>query len=184
MFRSLPSCHSSQRSDRNMVGCCVVGSSGEVLQVGRPFCAECQPRATHCSVQLIKIVKTLYSMQGLNDDVCVFQTAISERLGNFCRNMTTTVAGLIIGESCLPGSAPAGVNWPKQKVMIVPLFAAFAKGWELTLVIMATLPALAAVGMSVSIASTKFQVYLSHFMKSLHSCYPIEVALAHGCTSM
>ena len=36
-------------------------------------------------------------LQGLNDDIGAFQEALSDRLGNFVRNLTTTAAGLIIG---------------------------------------------------------------------------------------
>jgi hypothetical protein len=36
-------------------------------------------------------------LQGLNDDIGAFQAALSDRLGNFVRNLTTTAAGLIIG---------------------------------------------------------------------------------------
>lgn len=37
-------------------------------------------------------------LQGLNEDSLAFQNAISERLGNFVRNVTTCVAGLIVGK--------------------------------------------------------------------------------------
>jgi hypothetical protein len=39
-------------------------------------------------------------LQGLNEESDAFQNAISERLGNFTRNLTTCIAGLIVGKEC------------------------------------------------------------------------------------
>lgn len=36
--------------------------------------------------------------QGLNEDSLAFQNAVSERFGNFLRNLTTCIAGLIVGK--------------------------------------------------------------------------------------
>lgn len=58
-------------------------------------------------------------MCGIHDDASHYQGAISERLGAFVRNVSTTVAGLIV---------------------------AFYQGWDLALVILAAIPFLMGVG--------------------------------------
>ena len=38
-----------------------------------------------------------HTPQALNEEATIFEDAIRERLGNFTRNFTTCVAGLIVG---------------------------------------------------------------------------------------
>ena len=65
-----------------------------------------------------------FVLQGLNEDCLAVQTAIGERLSMFVFMISTAAAGLII---------------------------AFIRGWQLTLIIIAFLPVLAATGFAISI---------------------------------
>lgn len=115
-------------------------------------------------------------IRGLNEDTASFQDAVGDRMGNFCRNLSTTVAALVVCEphaweghdlrmrdfffsflrqiTCSSSMHMLSTSTPLRPP---PPPAAFIRGWELTAVMTATMPALVAVSVACSVASKKLQ---------------------------
>lgn len=118
------------------------GGNGQVLQVMK-YKRSLIPTA---------LFDSLGCMQALNEDSQAVQNAISERLGIFVRNVTTCIAGLIVGKYFKAVNNRKGSN--EQHLFL----AAFTKGWDMALVIVAMLPLLIAVGLAVSVVTSRLQV--------------------------
>lgn len=111
--------------------------------------------------RLSKATDTPCAQQGLTDEVEAFKTSISTRLGMFVRNVSTAIAALIVCKC--RGRATTQAH--KSHTQLAPLFPclmflapAFVRGWQLTLIIVATMPALMIVSMGVSVFTKKLQV--------------------------
>jgi hypothetical protein len=99
----------------------------------------------------------IYHHQALNEDSLAYQNAISERLGTFVRNMTTFVAGLIVGELVFKRTTYSDILKHVHSSFDVCL-PALVRGWEMALVIVAMMPLLVGVGVAVSLATARLQV--------------------------
>lgn len=108
--------------------------------------------------------------QGLNADVQSYQAAISERLGSFIHNLFMFGAGIGVGELIIllllsthrPRRACTVICQPESKRCHA--IAAFWRGWDLALVVLATLPVLV-------VASAVIGVFLGRMQNKAAAAY-------------
>ena len=110
-------------------------------------------------------------LQGLNEDSISFQNAVSEKFGNFLRNITTCVAGLIVGKiSSKDHHFSTSLLFCFQPLTLFLSCAAFYRGWDMAFVIVATLPFLVGVGMAISVVTGRLSVrYFCVYLLSILS---------------